>query len=345
MLRLRFPPREPRQPDPSVLPPELWWDAPKESVALLLSRRQFLRAAAVVLGLLALPYSRAERAWARARGRFFTGSERATLDALCDTIIPPDDMPGAAALGAGRYIDIMLSAFEGGGDKPPIYAGGPFSGRNPYPDNQNGTPSKRRPHNSFKHFVELTRLQDLTWRGEILGTANVPELAAFDPQFGAAKKGLRDVYRASLMKVDQVAEAVAGAPFAKLSTTQQAAVFKMLDSGAFMPDPRRGGMTFIDLLIQHTLEGCFSVPEYGGNLRGQGWAMIGLEGDDQPLGYSIFSRATGSYVERPDHPMSTPNPDELGPGGTVVPRPLTAAGKSIQDAILATAGLFGNGAC
>jgi hypothetical protein len=145
--------------------------------------------------------------------------------------------------------------------------------------------------------------------------------------------------------VDQVAEAVAGAPFAKLDTTQQAAVFKMLDSGAFMPDPRRGGMTFIDLLIQHTLEGCFSVPEYGGNLRGQGWAMVGLEGDDQPLGYSIFSLATGSYVERPDHPMSTPNPDELGPGGTVVPRPLTADGKFIQNSILTTAGLFGNGAC
>jgi hypothetical protein len=331
MLRLRFPPREPRQRDPSVLPPELWWDAPQESVALLLSRRQFLRAAAVVLGVLALPFSRAERAWARARGRFFTGSERATLDALCDTIIPPDDMPGAAALGAGRYIDIMLSAFDGGGDKPPIYAGGPFSGRNPYPDNQNGTPSKRRPHNSFKHFVELTRLQELTWRGEILGTANVPELAAFDSQFGAAKKSLRDVYRVGLAKVDQVAEAVAGAPFAKLDTTQRAAVFKMLDSGAFMPDPRRGGMTFIDLLIQHTLEGCFSVPEYGGNLRGQGWAMVGLEGDDQPLGYSIFSLATGSYVERPDHPMSTPNPDELGPGGTVAPRPLTADGKFIQN--------------
>src|SRR5215510_7290476 len=155
MLRLRFPPREPRQPDPSVLPPELWWDAPKESVALLLSRRQFLRAAAVVLGLLALPYSRAERAWARARGRFFTRSERATLEALCDRIIPPDDMPGAAALGAGRYIEIMLSAFDGGGT-PRIYAGGPFSGRNPYADYRNGTPSKRRPRNYFKHFIKPT---------------------------------------------------------------------------------------------------------------------------------------------------------------------------------------------
>jgi hypothetical protein len=344
MPRLRFLPRESRQRVSSALPPELRWDAPPESVALLLSRRQFLRAAAVVLGALALPYSRAERAWARAKGRFFTRSERATLDALCDRIIPPDDVPSASALGAGPYIEIMLSAFDGGGT-PRIYAGGPFSGRNPYPDNKNGTPSKRRPRNSFKHFIELTRLQKLSWRAEILGTAAVPELAAFDAQFGAPKIGLRDVYRQGLAKVDQVAQAVAGAPFASLDPTKQDAVFAMLDGGAFMPDPRRGGMTFIDLLIQHTLEGCFSAPEYGGNKRRAGWAMLGLEGDDQPLGYSIFSLATDSYVERPDHPMSTPNPDELGPGGTVVPRPLTADGKFIQNSILATAGLFGNGAC
>ena len=338
MLRLRLPPRETRQPAPA-LPPELRWDAAPETVALLLSRRQFLRAAAVVLGALALPYTRAERAWARAKGRFFTRSERATLDALCDRIIPPDDTPGASALGAGRYIEIMLSAFDGGGT-PRIYAGGPFSGRNPYADNKNGTPSKRRPRNYFKHFIQPTRIQDLAWRAEILGTAAVPELVVFDAQFGPPKVGLRDVYRNGLAKVDQIAQATAGAPFAKLDTTQQDTVFAMLDHGAFMPDPRRGNLTFIDLLIQHTLEGCFSAPEYGGNKRRAGWNMLGLEGDDQPLGYSIFSLATNSYVERPDHPMSTPNPDEVAG-----PRPLTPDGQFIQNSILATAGLFSNGAC
>ena len=339
MPRLRFPPREPRQPDSSVLPPELRWDAPQESVALLLSRRQFLRAAAVVLGLLALPYSRAERAWARARGRFFTRSERATLEALCDRIIPPDDTPGAATLGAPRYIEIMLSAFDGGGT-PRIYAGGPFSGRNPYPDNKNGTPSKRRPRNSFKKFVELTRVQELAWRAEIFGSTTVPEVAALDAQFGGPKVGLRDLYRNSLAKVDQIAQATAGSPFAKLDTTQQDAVFAMLDHGAFMADPRRGGLTFVDLLIEHTLEGCFSVPEYGGNKRRAGWAMLGLEGDDQPLGYSIFSLAINDYVERPDHPMSTPNPNELAG-----PLPLSPDGQFIQNSILAAAGGFSNGAC
>jgi len=68
--------------------------------------------------------------------------------------------------------------------------------------------------------------------------------------------------------------------------------------------------------------------------------MLGLEGDDQPLGYSIFSLAINDYVERPDHPMSTPNPDEVAG-----PRPLSPDGQFIQNSILATAGLFSNGAC
>ena len=54
-------------------------------------------------------------------------------------------------------------------------------------------------------------------RGRILGTSNVPGLAAFDAQFGPPKIGLRDIYRSGLAKVDQIAQATAGAPFAKLA--------------------------------------------------------------------------------------------------------------------------------
>ena len=73
--------------------------------------------------------------------------------------------------------------------------------------------------------------------------------------------------------------------------------------------------------------------------------MIGLEGDSQPLGFSIFSRArSDGYVERPDHPMSTPNPDELGAGGTLAPRPLGPMASSIQTSIIdPDAAIFGDG--
>lgn len=329
MIRLRLPPAH--VPAPAPLPPELRWDAPRATVALLLSRRQFLRAAVVATAGLALPWTRTQQAWARARGSYFTRNERATLAALCDRIIPPDGDPGGAALGAARYIEGLLGALEP--RRPLVFAGGPFSGRTPFADAKKGTPSRRRPRNAFKRFTELTRLQELFWRGELYGTATVPELAAMDAQQGGPKVGLRDVYRAGLQKVDEVAQATHGAPFARLDAATQDAVFAMLDAGAFMPDPRRGGATFPTLLIHHVLEGCFAVPEYGGNRRRRGWAMLGLEGDSQPLGYSLFSTTLGDYRERADHPMSTPNPDEVAADGSVAPRPLSADGAAIQLSI------------
>ncbi len=341
MSRLRLPKTARRE--AAVLPPELRWDAPTPSVVLHLGRRDFLKALGVLLAALAAPAIRVERAVAKARGGFFTKPERATLEALVDRILPPDDgQPGGKALGVARYVETFLTSLDGK-RKTRLFAGGPFSGRNPFPDPKTGAPSRRRPKDAFKKFVPPTRLQALYWRGEIYGTAGIPELAALDAQLGGPKTGLRTVYRDGLAKVDQVARATKGAGFASLSTADQDAVLAMLDAGAFMPDPRRDGATFVDLLIRHTLEGAFSAPEYGGNAGTQGWALVGLEGDSQPLGYSIYSATLGAYVERPDHPMSTPNPDELGPGGVLQPKPLSPDAKKIQTTISqATTLVFGD---
>jgi hypothetical protein len=348
MIRLRFPrPPAGAEEKGDLLPPELRWDAPRPSLLAELSRRQFLKALGIVAGALTLPAVRARRGYAFLRGRFFSRREYETLAALCDRIIPPDHDPGARALAAPRYIARLLTALDG--PRPRIFAGGPFSRRNPFPDPDSGTPSGTRPPNEFRHFLPLTRLQQLHWRAELFGSATVPELAAIDAQLGAPKKGLRQVYREGLARVDEVARAMAGAPFAELPPEEQDAVFQALDAGAFAPDPRRGNRTFIDLLIQHTLEGCFAPPEYGGNrARGglpQGWAMIGLEGDSQPLGYSIFSRPLDDYAERPDHPMSTANPDEIAPDGTITPRPLSQDGRDIQDNITLLTSGFADGLC
>src|SRR5438552_4143686 len=202
-------PAEPLAPEPPSPP------------TLLLGRRQFLKGLGVVLAALAAPATGVRRAYAAARGRFFTGREFATLSALCDRVIPPDQDPGARALGAARYIERMLTASDH--RVPLVFAGGPFSNRNPFPDNDDGTPSRRRPKHAFRHFLRL-----------------------------------------------------------------------------------------------------------------RGWTMLDLEGDDQPLGYSIFSRAKDGYNERPDHPMSTPNPDEVSG-----PRPISAAANSVQDTIIAFTRIFG----
>src|SRR5262249_11783235 len=163
------------------------------TVTVLLGRRQFLQALGVFLAALAAPITRVERAWAARRGKYFTAHERATLAAYVDRIIPPDDDPGAKALGVPQYIEGLLTALDGG--TPRVFAGGPYSGRRPFPDNNRGVPGKRRPKDSFRHFLPLTRLQALAWRADLFGSAGVPEVAALDAQNppGTPLIGLRDV--------------------------------------------------------------------------------------------------------------------------------------------------------
>jgi len=322
--RLRFPTL------PFDVVPEPTPSAPLAAgLALLLGRRQFLAGLGAVLIALASPFTKLRRVYAAATGHFFTADEFATLDALCDRILPADGDPGARELGAATYIERLLTAFDR--PVPLIFAGGPFSNRNPFPDNSTGTPSNKRPRDAFRRFIRLTGAQQLRWQAELLGSTQVPGAAFNDAAAGGPLPGLRQMYRDGLRVVDTAARNMAGAPYAALPGDQQDAILTTLDRTVFTPDARRG-MSFVDVLIQHTLEGCFSLPEYGGNRDGRGWALLGLEGDDQPLGYSIFSRAKDGYNERPDHPMSTPNPDELAG-----PRALSPDGERIQQSIITLA--------
>ena len=116
----------------------------------------------------AAAFDRYIEAYAAKRGRFFTGAERKTLGALVESVFPADADPGAAKLGVVDYVEQLLTAFDHSPAR--IYAGGPYSGRNPFIDYDRGRPSKRRPKNRFKRFVEPTRLQSLYWRWQILGT-------------------------------------------------------------------------------------------------------------------------------------------------------------------------------
>jgi Gluconate 2-dehydrogenase subunit 3 len=52
--------------------------------------------------------------------------------------------------------------------------------------------------------------------------------------------------------------------------------------------------TFTALLFEHTIEGLYAAPEYGGNRGLVGWKDIGFPGDSQPRGY------TSDEVERSD---------------------------------------------
>jgi len=331
--RLRLPNLSRLSPPAAPPPP-----TPVQAVAILLSRRQFLKALGAAAVIAAAPWTRVERTWAAARGRFFTSQERRTLDALADSILPPDADPGAAALGATRYIEGLLTAFDR--HVPRIYAGGPFSGRQPFIDYERGVPAHRRPRNSFKHFVPLTRLQDLNWRWQIQGTAGLSAadqalVAPLDAQLGGPLPGLRDVYRGGLSSLDAFSRTQAGAAFVDLDAATRTKVLNAARTS--FPVLARRDRNFIQLVARHAIEGVCAAPEYGGNARTRGWKMLGLEGDSQPLGYALYSRRADAYRERADHPLSTPNPDEIDG-----PLPLSAEGDQVEQFIVATTGGLGD---
>lgn len=336
MSRLRLPDLRALAPPPPPAPPPTHAAA----VAILLSRRQFLRAAGAAAVVAAVPWTRVERAWAARRGRFFTKAERRTLDALVDTILPPDADPGASELGVVRYVERYLTALDF--RTPRIYAGGPYSGRQPFIDYDDGSPSRKRPRNDFKRFVAPNRLQHLYWRWELYGTSGLDPaeqalVAPLDAQLGGPLRGLRDLYREGLGQLDALARTEGGAAFHQLAAAAQEEV-RNLARTTFPVDARRG-KGFIDLVVQHTIEGAFAPPEYGGNRRGRGWEFLGVEGDSQPLGYGLYSRATDSYNERPDQPLSTPNPDELAG-----PKPISSESDAMQRLIVSTGNAF-EGSC
>lgn len=95
----------------------------------------------------------------------FTGGQLSLLEELADVIIPPDDQPGGAKLGAVAYIEGLINAYYGVGP-PRIYAGGPFSDRNPTPDGV-------VPDNNFLEWVELDRVSDTAWRTFLFGSDTV----------------------------------------------------------------------------------------------------------------------------------------------------------------------------
>jgi hypothetical protein len=85
----------------------------------------------------------------------FDDSQRRTLAAALDLVLPGDDStPGAGAAGGGHYVEQLLDAFEW--DPPRIWAGGPFSGRH-------GGEAR------FDRWLELGPWEATAWRQRIAG--------------------------------------------------------------------------------------------------------------------------------------------------------------------------------
>ncbi|HVN85898.1 MAG TPA: gluconate 2-dehydrogenase subunit 3 family protein [Candidatus Binatia bacterium] len=188
----------------------------------------------------------------------------------------------------------------------PIFAGGPFSGRQPFGDFAGARPTDAFPAPSFHNAIPLSRIQRLAWTVHLDGAASVPEVADNPLATSLPDVNLRQQYRDGTAKLDQLSQSRYGKSFVQLTGAQQDQI--MLQAS-----------DFTNLLTGHTIEGLLSDPIYGGNRDRIGWQLIGFDGDSQPLGYTLgFDEATQQYIERADKPNSGPNPDETCGGFSAV---------------------------
>jgi hypothetical protein len=190
---------------------------------------------------------------------YFSDRQRQVLSAMADLVLP-----GAGALGAARYLERLLTAFDH--NPPPIFA-----------DGKGG-------------FVPLNRQQDKAWRLYILGSAACgggPNDAVLGPIIG-----LREEIQSLITTAETV---FTGKTFPFFSHDADSVWNKL---------PLKMQQDFTTLVVESVL----GDPAYGGNLDRAGWNMIYFDGPSLPEGYSQYNAATDTYIERPDKPLSTPNP-------------------------------------
>jgi hypothetical protein len=92
--------------------------------------------------------------------------------------------------------------------------------------------------------------------------------------------GWQQQYRQGIATLDKLA----GGDFTKASGAKQDKILVMSSVSSFM-----------SVLFEHTIEGLYAAPEYGGNQGLAGWKEIGFPGDIQPRGYTAdeVSRSDG----------------------------------------------------
>ncbi|HEX3805037.1 MAG TPA: gluconate 2-dehydrogenase subunit 3 family protein [Solirubrobacteraceae bacterium] len=152
-------------------------------------------------------------------------------------------------------------------------------------------------------FVDRLIPTDATGAGAV--EAGVASFIARSLQGGLSGglEKLAGFYTANLAAVDAYAQTAYGGSFASLSPTTQDSVVADVESGkatGFTPD----APTFFATIREHTLEGMFSDPAYGGNQNFAGWDLIGYTGvvmplpaKDQELGVKVTPAHQSTYAK------------------------------------------------
>lgn len=109
------------------------------------------------------------------------------------------------------------------------------------------------------------------------GAAEAAAAHYIDRALGGALASSRPAYAAGLAAVESYARMSKGTPFAALSPADQDAVLTDMERNA-APGFTPNSAAFFELLREHTIQGTFCDPYYGGNANYVGWDLIGYPG-------------------------------------------------------------------
>lgn len=185
---------------------------------------------------------------------FFNLHEAETVDALVSRILPGSaDDPGAREAGVVFYIDQALGGSNLGFTLK-TYTQGPFSLISEEPVTVEASSSR-----DIYEFVNVAADQ----------AARYGFQSVLTPQ---------EIYRRGIAFVDAYAQSQFQNDFIALTTEQQDEILTAMDEDTVSGFEGPSGKAFFTQLRNHTIEGMFGDPMYGGNRDLAGWKLIGYPG-------------------------------------------------------------------
>jgi len=109
------------------------------------------------------------------------------------------------------------------------------------------------------------------------GAAEARATHYIDRALGGALASSRPAYSAGLAALDSYARSSRGKPFVELVAADQDAVLTDVEAGT-ATGFSGGSRTFFTMVLNHTHQGTFGDPYYGGNANFVGWDLVGYPG-------------------------------------------------------------------
>ena len=130
--------------------------------------------------------------------------------------------------------------------------------------------------------------------GDNPGAQEAGAMVYIDRAIAGYFSSLQVLYREGLGLIDRLARARHATGFVDLAEAQQDDILRAIES-ADGPEGSPRAAQFFAVILEHTIEGTFGDPIYGGNRDAIGWKMIGFPGAQ--TGYTAEQMMAGAALK------------------------------------------------